>query len=121
MEENSLNTLFESYRPRLRDSQHFIENLERNINVLEPIRIEMKKKRRNNFRRGVYAAVAGFVTGFIMSLLMPAFIDTLNRILREVTLTFPTINGVTVGCFLTAIAVFLAAATTFNALKPKHS
>ena len=82
MEEERLKDIFNDYDPELSSSRNFIERLERNLNAVELIHKENAKATRRNKAAVMIASIAGFLTGFIFSHILPYIEKTLAELIN---------------------------------------
>ncbi|MDE7347878.1 MAG: hypothetical protein K2N48_14200 [Muribaculaceae bacterium] len=116
MEEDKIKELFSSYDPELSSSLAFIERLERNLNAVEIIHKENEAVMNRNKVAVAAAALAGFLSGMIFSLILPY----LTIIFRTIFESIPGVNGqdlpggylqVASWIFVGAVSVFVAVNT----------
>lgn len=71
MEEDKLRDIFQSYTPSLTDSRRFMAKLEERMALVEMIKRQNEELRRYNRLSIIIAAVTGFISGVVFTLLMP--------------------------------------------------
>ncbi len=71
MEEDSIKKLFDGFNPELTSDTMFMSRLQRNMEAVELVKRNSAAVRRRNKTAVVVAALAGFVTGVLLTLLLP--------------------------------------------------
>ncbi len=71
MEDDKIKDIFKDFNPELSPDNQFLQRLERNIEIAEEIKRQNAAFHKNSRRAVVYAALAGFVTGALLMLLLP--------------------------------------------------
>lgn len=126
MEDDKLQELFGGFDPELTSDLRFMDKLQRNMEAVEVVRQHSAAVRRRNRVAVCVAALAGFVMGVVMTLLMPV----VSGLLAQVTVSLPAIGLPTVHMDLRIIGWMTAAAlsgvTAWNAYeitlsRMKHS
>ena len=89
MEEDRLKDLFEDYNPELSSKLNFIERLENNLNAVELIHKENARVMKRNRLAVIVASVAGFVSGFALSMLLPYIEGLLTIFINKLSASLP--------------------------------
>lgn len=71
MEDDKLKFLFTNFEPELSSDFKFMNKLERNLNSVEIIKRHTAEVRSRNKKAVAIAAFAGFIVGFVFSLILP--------------------------------------------------
>ncbi|MDE7402476.1 MAG: hypothetical protein K2M87_03590 [Muribaculaceae bacterium] len=71
MEENKLKSLFSDFNPELSSDFRFMNNLRRNLESVEIIKLHSAELRARHKKALILAAIVGFVVGFLFSLSLP--------------------------------------------------
>lgn len=71
MEDQNIKKLFVQFEPRLSSDIQFIERLQANLEAVECVKHQMGKERSCNKQAVAIAACAGFIAGFLFSLVLP--------------------------------------------------
>ncbi|MBD5209928.1 MAG: hypothetical protein HDS77_01460 [Bacteroidales bacterium] len=71
MEDEKIKSLFSNYDPELSSDASFMSKLERNLDTVEIIRKHTSEVRSRYRKALAFAAVAGFIVGYLFSLTLP--------------------------------------------------
>lgn len=89
MKEDRLNDLFKNYDPELSSRLNFIERLENNLNAVELIHKENARVMKRNRIAVIAASIAGFVSGFALSMLLPYIEGLLALFINKLSDSLP--------------------------------
>lgn len=127
--DDPLKQLFDNYDPDLRDTDAFMNNLEARLDSVEIIRSHAAATRRRYIIAALIAAFAGFISGVIITILLPHI--GLQMLISEASATAPGLmpnflSPITIISVLltAAISLFIALNTytvTLTALNPLRS
>lgn len=92
MEEEKIRELLSGFNPSLSSDEEFIDRLERNINAVESVRRQAVELRRKNRIAVAVAAVSGFITGVLLTLVLPE----IGELAKHVSLPMSNVGPVTV-------------------------
>lgn len=71
MEDNDIKSLFAGYKPDMGSDFDFMDRLEQRLDSVEFVKQQTAQVKARCRRAVVFAALAGFVAGFLCSLLLP--------------------------------------------------
>ena len=74
---------FEGFKPELTDSRIFIDRLEDRLDAVESVKKELSAESRNTTRAAWLAAVAGFFTGLVGSIVCPKLYDIFMQLFTQ--------------------------------------
>ncbi|MCM1077408.1 MAG: hypothetical protein NC411_08630 [Bacteroides sp.] len=80
MEDDKIRELFSNFEPDMTSDFTFMTKLQRNMNAVEIVKEHNQALRRRSRTAVVVAAIAGLLTGVIMTLLFPLIIDQISDI-----------------------------------------
>lgn len=125
MEEDKLKSLFKEFNPELSSQDAFMKRLESNLNAVELIKRHTATVRARNKKALVVGALAGFVTGFLFSLLLPylhSFIANWQLTLPDESVMKSLAENITVIAWITIAATSaFAAYNTYDLLSSRDS
>lgn len=120
MEDEKLRELFTRFEPELEPDQLFLAHLEKQMRAIEILREYNVKFRRRNRIAVIAAALAGFVTGVIFTLLLPSFsqwLTTVSFTIPYVSLPAMTINLEYLSWAVMAILSVAAAVSVYELMR----
>lgn len=88
MDDDKLTKLFDNFHPELTSSAQFMSTLKKNMQAVELIMQHNAALKRRNKLAVAIAAACGFISGVIMTLLVPVF----TKWLSSISLTIPHLN-----------------------------
>lgn len=114
MEEDKIKDIFSSYNPELTSSFAFMERLERNLNAVELIHRENAAVMKRNRMAVAVAACVGFISGMILTLLLPYII----KMIQSLMASFPVnmAHNINPGYTLTISLILIGAVSVFVAV-----
>lgn len=71
MEDDKFRSLFAGFDPELSTDFQFMHKLERSLNSVEMVKQRVSETRSRSRKAVAFAAVAGFIVGFLFSLALP--------------------------------------------------
>ena len=84
---------FEGFNPELTDSRIFIDRLEDRLDTVESVKKELSAESRYTTRAAWLAAVAGFFTGLVSSIVCPKLYDIFMQLFTQTPQGLNEING----------------------------
>lgn len=84
MQEDTLKDLFAAYRPTLPSDREFMRQLELRMQTIETVKARYQTLRRRQMAAVCAAAVAGFVSGVLFMLFLPALEGWFAAQMRDV-------------------------------------
>lgn len=115
--DNDIKKLFEVFTPTLSSDTDFIARLQKNMDAVESVKTHVATLQRRNRIAVVAAALAGFMTGVLCTLLFPFIADSLAPLSLSIPhLQIPpiNINWRIVGWLLSGTLCVLAAVQTYS-------
>ncbi len=112
MEEDKLKDIFKDFNPDLSSDSDFMSRLERSMEAVEIVKRQNAETHRRSKRAVVWAALAGFVAGVVMTILQPYICRWLGGL--DFTISIPSVTtvaidpGLIVWFATAAISVFIA-------------
>lgn len=93
MDDDKIKNIFSAFNPRLSSSRQFIDRLQSNMEAVEIVKQHNAALRRRNRIAVAMAAVAGFATGVILTLMFPLICNLLADVnLSLLYLNIPELN-----------------------------
>lgn len=109
---------FEGFNPELTDSRIFIDRLEDRLDAVESVQKELSAESRNTTRAAWLAAVAGFFTGLVSSIVCPKLYDIFTQLFTQTPQGLNEINGsLLFTCFATASLTIASVFYTFRTIR----
>lgn len=108
MDKDKLKDLFTDFEPELSSDLDFLAKVHRNVNTIELVRQHNKVMRRRNKIAVVIAALSGFITGTLFTLLLPLIVDWIYTIQLPIIVDYQLVTWVisAVVSILTAVSVY---------------
>ena len=94
MEEDKLKDIFKDFNPDLSSDSDFISRLERSMKAVEIVKRQNAETHRRSKRAIVWAALAGFVAGIVMTILQPYIFKWLGGL--DFTISIPSVTTVSI-------------------------
>ncbi|MDE5849676.1 MAG: hypothetical protein K2H38_06000 [Muribaculaceae bacterium] len=114
MEEDKIKDIFSNYDPELTSSLEFMERLERNLDAVELIHRENAAVMKRNRIAVTVAAIAGFLSGILFTLLLPYLMDMIQSLIT--TLPGMTAQNINPGYAQALSWILIGAASVFIAV-----
>lgn len=71
VEKDPVKNILSHFEPKLTSSADFLRRLNRNLEAIEAVKVELDLQRRRNRKAVVIAALSGFLTGCLCMMLLP--------------------------------------------------
>ena len=94
MEEDKLKDIFKDFNPDLSSDSDFMSRLERSMKAVEIVKHQNAETHRRSKRAIVWAALAGFVAGIVMTILQPYIFKWLGGL--DFTISIPSVTTVAI-------------------------
>ncbi len=108
MEDDKIKDLFGSFEPELSSDFQFMTKLQHNMEAVELVKRQSAATHRRNKIAVIVAALSGFVTGVLLTLLFPLIGDWVETI----NLNIPYINANTIALGFQTVAWILTASVS---------
>lgn len=95
MEDDKLRDIFNDFQPELSSSFEFMTKLQKNIEMVEILKQHNIALKRRNKLAAAIAAMSGFVTGVILTLLFPlieSWVSTISISIPQVHISSVTVD-----------------------------
>jgi len=113
MEDDKLKKLFSDFEPDISSDFQFMTKLQRNMNAVEIVRQHTSAQRKRSRTAVLIAAVSGFISGVILTLLFSLIEDWITTI--QISITHLSISPISIDSRLIAYIV-MAAVSVITAL-----
>lgn len=113
MEDDKLKKLFSDFEPDISSDFQFMTKLQRNMNAVEIVRQHTSAQRKRCRTAVLIAAVSGFISGVILTLLFSLIEDWITTI--QISITHLSISPISIDSRLIAYIV-MAAVSVITAL-----
>ncbi len=111
---------FEGFKPELTDSRIFIDRLEDRLDAVESVKKELSAESRNTTRAAWLAAVAGFFTGLVGSIVCPKLYAIFMQLFTQTPEGLNEINGsLLFTCFATVSLTIATVFYTFRTIRTR--
>ena len=118
MEDDKLKDLFAGFKPELPPERDFMARLERQLDAIEAVRLQMERDKADNRRALYISSVTAFVAGFLFSLALPAIgrllLIFVHALPSSDACAFLTENITAAAWILVALATIFIAINTYD-------
>lgn len=122
MDDSQIKQLFSGFRPTLSDDVSFMARLDERLAIIDDVLEYRERLRRQSRRAIVVAALLGFLTGVVFSLLLPYLQSFITILIDSFSLTVSSLNlpgeiplpSMVISWCILAVAVIAASLSSYN-------